>query len=127
MNHALPQRDRISAGFWGLALALVALLMQLAAASVVPLASPAASVERLAAASICHRHGGAPPAPHTPDCAVCPLCQAIAHAGVLLGAPIAHFAAPVLPPMRAFPTPQSRAVQGPTTFASSARGPPGAR
>ncbi len=125
MNRALPQRDRVPAGSWGLTLALVALLMQLVAASVVPFAIPTAGFDRLAAASICHRDGGKPAPNHRSDCAVCPLCQAIAHAGVLLGAPVAGFAAPVLLAMRVFAMPAFRAMPAPTTFASSARGPPG--
>jgi len=130
MNYVLPQRRHLPAGLSGLLLALVALVMQIAAASVVPFAGPAASVDRLLAASICHSDGGAtdsggtPARRHAPDCAVCPLCQAIAHAGALLGAPMLVIAAPALLAARLFALPPSRAPPGRAASAASARGPP---
>jgi hypothetical protein len=56
----------------GLLLALLALVCQLAVGAVVPPAS-AATVP------ICHAPGSAvPPVGHAPDCALCPLCVALA-------------------------------------------------
>jgi hypothetical protein len=130
MSHALPSRKNLPAGLSGLLLALVALTMQLAAASVVPFAAPSASIDRLVAASICHSDGGtsdtggAPARRHAPDCAVCPLCQAITHAGVLLGAPMLLIAAPVMLVAHAFARPPSHAPPGRAASAASARGPP---
>jgi hypothetical protein len=127
MMLALPRRTRLP-GLSGLLLAVVALVMQIAAASVVPFASPAANLDRLVAASICHSdagtQGGNPVRHHAPDCAVCPLCQAITHAGVLLAAPMAAFVGPVLLIARQFALPPSRAPPGRGTAAASARGPP---
>ncbi len=110
----------------GLILAVVALAIQLAAASVIPFtALSVAGVERLAAASICHSDQGGQPSPHhAPDCAVCPLCHAIAHAGALLAAPAVAVAAPLLLAARAFALPTSRAPPRATLSAASARGPP---
>jgi Protein of unknown function (DUF2946) len=127
MTLALSRRMRAT-GLSGLLLALVALAMQIAAASVVPFAAPAASVDRLVAASICHTdttdHGGAPVRQHAPDCAVCPFCHAIAHAGVLLASPMAAFIGPAVLVARAFAWPASRAPPGRAGSAASARGPP---
>ena len=129
MITALPRPRRLPAGLFGLLFAVFALTLQLAAASVVPFASvPAGGVDRLIAASICHGaagdDGGAPAPHHAPDCAVCPLCQAIAHAGVLLAAPVMLLTAPVLLAPRAFALPPARAPPGGGSFATSARGPP---
>jgi hypothetical protein len=122
MNAALPRPVREL----GLLLALVALAIQLAAASVVPFAAlSTASVDRLAAASICHDDQGHQPSPHhAPACAVCPLCQAIAHAGALLASPGTVLVAPILAAFRAFALPPARAPPAVATFATSARGPP---
>jgi hypothetical protein len=125
---ALPRPTRLPAGLSGLLLAVAALVMQLAAASVVPFAAP--TIDRLVAVSICHGDGGAtgssdrPAHHHAPDCAVCPLCQAIAHAGVLLAAPTLAFAAPVALIAHAFVLPPARAPPGRAASAASARGPP---
>ena len=123
-----PRRQPI--GFIGLLLVSVALAMQLAATGVVPFATLAAGVDRLVAASICHADsaaddpGGAPVHRHVPECAVCPLCQVIAHAGVLLAAPGFGFAAPALLAFRSFAMPPARAPPGRAASATSARGPP---
>jgi hypothetical protein len=130
MTAALPQSTRLPAGPLGLLLVLVALAMQMAMASVVPFAGAAAGVDRLIAASICHSDNGASdqggtPAPHhSSDCAVCPLCQVVSHAGVLLAVPMAAIVGPVLLTIRAFALPPSRAPPGTGAFATSARGPP---
>jgi hypothetical protein len=114
----------------GLLLALVALAMQVAAASIVPVAAPAAGLDRLLAASICHADGAATdqghaPAPHhAPDCAVCPICQAIAHAGAILAAPMVAFVAPALVAVRVFALPPARAPPSIAASARFARGPP---
>jgi len=131
MPFALPRLTCLPAGLSGLLLTLFALAMQLSAASIVPFAGlPAVGLDRLVAASICHGdgaatdHGGTPTQHHAPDCAVCPLCQAIAHAGALLAVPAVGFATPVLLLARAFALPPARAPPGRTATATSARGPP---
>jgi hypothetical protein len=130
MIAAQPLPRRLPAGTLGLLLAVFALALQLAAASVVPWSGlPAAGVDRLIAGSLCHTaagdDGGTPAAPHhAPDCAVCPLCHAIAHAGALLAAPAVLLAAPALLVARAFRLPPPRAPPGGARFAASARGPP---
>jgi Protein of unknown function (DUF2946) len=128
MSVAQPRQSRRPVGL-GLLLALVALAMQVAATSVMPSAGLSVSVDRLVAASICHSdaadHGGTPAPHHAPDCAVCPLCQAIAHAGALLASPMVGFAAPALfVAKNLFARPPARAPPGHTAFATSARGPP---
>lgn len=116
----------------GRLLALLALAVQLAAASVVPLAAAsAATPDALVAATICHSggpaaSGGQAPAHHSShDCALCPLCQTLAQAGVVLGAspaalplpPVLASRAAALPPVRAPPARLTDAAPWP-------RGPP---
>ncbi len=129
MNRALSQPRQLPAGLTGLLLALVALAMQLAVFGIVPTTGAAAGVDRLLATSICHTdtsdQGNAPARHHAPDCAVCPLCQAIAHAGAILASPVAAFVAPVLFVSRAFAQPAARAPPSVAVSATSARGPPG--
>jgi hypothetical protein len=113
-----------------LLLAILALAVQLAAASVVPWqTAPAAGLDRLVAASICHADGaadsgGAPARHHNPDCVACPLCQAIAHAGVLLGSAIAAMAPPEPAASRLAALPPARAPPAQRVAAAFARGPP---
>jgi hypothetical protein len=125
MTRALRLPGRSPASPFGLLLALVALAVQLAAVGVVPFAgAPAAGVDRLLAVSICHGDSGTPAGHHAPACTVCPICQAIAHAGVLLASPAFGFVAPAMVAMRAFALPPARAPPGRPTTAASARGPP---
>lgn len=128
MSRALSQPRHLPAGLNGLLLALVALAMQLAAFGIVPLSGARAGLDRLLATSICHTeaadHGGAPAPHHAPDCAVCPLCQAIAHAGAILASPMAVFAAPVPVVVRAFAQPPARAPPSLAASPATARGPP---
>jgi hypothetical protein len=128
MNRALSRPRQLPAGLTGLLLALVALAMQLAVSGIVPFQGARTGVDRLLAASICHTDAGDPghaPAPHhAPDCAVCPLCQAIAHASAVLASPMAVFVAPVLFVTRAFAVPPARAPPSVAASAASARGPP---
>jgi hypothetical protein len=124
MHLALPGPRRLPAGLSGLLLALFALAMQLAASAV-----PIPGVDGLPAVPICHsggatNDGGAPARHHMPDCAVCPLCQAIGHAGVLLAAPLFGFVAPVVLAVRSFTLPPARAPPRRAVTAASARGPP---
>jgi len=118
-----------SLGFPSVLLALVALAMQIVVGAIVPVPAPAASLDRLVAVSICHgdagaNHGEAPSHHHSPDCAVCPLCQAIAQAGAILASPMAAFVAPALAVFRAFAQPPARAPPSVAGSATSARGPP---
>jgi len=120
-----------SYGFAARLLAVVALAVQLAAASVVPWGVvPGAGIDRLVAASICHGdgvgadQGGTPANHHGPACAVCPLCQAVAHAGVLLGPAMFVLAAPVAALSRMAHLPPARAPPARLAAATSARGPP---
>lgn len=110
----------------GRLLSLLALALQLAAASIV---LPdgivrAASLEALAAASICHGTPAAPHKHHTPVPKACPLIQSIAQAGALLAA-----ATPPLPPPAVMvaltaPLPPARAPPNCTVLAAFPRGPP---
>lgn len=128
MTRALSRPRHPPTGLNGLFLALVALAMQLAVFGIVPATGVGVGVDRLLATSICHAdaadHGNAPAPHHAPDCAVCPLCQAIAHAGVILASPMAAFVAPVLFVTRAFALPPARAPPSVAASATSARGPP---
>ncbi len=116
----------------GLLLVVVALAVQLAAASVVlPVgAARAEGFDRLLAASICHDdagaagQGGTPAHHHAPDCALCPLCQAIAHAGVLLGPPVFAWARLAVSVARIVVLPPARAPPARFALATFARGPP---
>jgi hypothetical protein len=115
------------AGNW---LAALALVVQLAAASVVAMPSaPAASLDGLIAASLCtgadDAGGGAPAHDHhAPDCALCPLCHAIAHAGVLLAPPAFAFATPLSERQRPGLPPPPRAPPVRAAGAAYPRGPP---
>lgn len=120
-----------SFGFAARLFAVVALAVQLAATSVVPWgAMQGAGIDRLLTASICHGdaagadQGGAPAHHHTPACAACPLCQAIAQAGLLLGPAGFVFAAPVAALLRITHLPPARAPPARRVAATSARGPP---
>jgi hypothetical protein len=130
MFRALSRRPRRSLGPLSVLLALVALAMQIAAASIVPGAAPAASIDRMVAASICHSdgatgdQGGAPAPRHAPDGAICPICQAIAHAGVLLATPTAALVLPARSAFRSFVVQPARAPPSLARSATSARGPP---
>jgi hypothetical protein len=129
MTNALFQLNRRPAGI-GLLLAVVALAMQLAAGSLVPRASISDSVDQLIASAICHADSdiptpnNAPAQHHAPDCAVCPICQAMAQAPMLLSAPMAVLLAPVLRMAASFILPPARAPPGRPATAASARGPP---
>jgi hypothetical protein len=114
------------AGNWLAALALVA---QLAAASVVAMpTTPAVALDGLIAASLCtgahDAAGGAPAHHHAPDCTLCPLCQAIAHAGVLLASPAFALDAPPAARERSTLPPPARAPPAHALGAAYPRGPP---
>jgi hypothetical protein len=115
----------------GLLLAVVALTVQLAAASVVPwAAAPGAGLDRLIAGSICHGddaaadQGGAPVRHHAPDCTICPLCQAIAHASVLLGPAAIALVGPTRAASLLAALPPARAPPVQRVAAAAPRGPP---
>ncbi len=109
----------------GLLLALLALAMQLGLVAAFPRAGDLARGDNaavLAAATICHTDDGGPgpTEPHTPDCALCPLCATVAASvfalptgGASLPAPrlaaIPQQAAP--PPATAPPTIDRRTAQ----------------
>ncbi len=131
MSRPAPRSPGKAARLPGLLLAVLALAMQLAAASVIPWTTPqAAGLDRLVAASICHGdsgaadRGGTPPGHHAPACAVCPLCQAIAQAGVLLGSAAVALAAPPPAVSRAAAPPPARAPPARRVAAAAPRGPP---
>lgn len=108
----------------GVLLALVALAVQLATASIVlPAAAPSVAMDRLVAASICHP-GKAPAHRPSPACAVCPLCQAVAQAGVLLASSPIALAAPAVSVWRPALPPPARAPPGHAPTDHYARGPP---
>jgi hypothetical protein len=112
----------------GLLLALLAVTVQLAAASVMPLrGTRTETLDRLVAASICHGDAGSGQGDtrhQLPDCAMCPFCQAIAHAGILLAPTVVALVAPAVAILRAAMPPPSRAPPARRAAAASARGPP---
>jgi hypothetical protein len=122
--------SRLRASFLGLHLALLALAMQLAAASLV--VSPLLLVQ--ADPTICHtdaahagaghgRAGQAPAAPHVPA-SICPLLLAFGLAAPVLTAPPALLPAPVIVARRAAPLPPARAPPLHRVAAARPRGPP---
>jgi hypothetical protein len=128
MNRAVSASDRLAAGF-GLLLAVVALLMQLAAGTFVMPPMTQDSFDQALASSICHADFGSsdPAAPvphHMPDCAVCPFCQALGHAHVLLAPSVAVVAAPVLWIVHAIGPMAAHALPRRAGIVASARGPP---
>ncbi len=131
MRRAFAPRGRSWYGLAGRWLAAVAIAVQLAAASVVVLPSaPVHALDGLIAASICDGAEGAANGGqgshhhHAPDCALCPLCQAIAHAGVLLAPPAFAFAAPIHVTLRMALLPPARAPPAREVGAPYPRGPP---
>jgi hypothetical protein len=113
-------------GTW---MAAIAIAVQLAAAAVVlPLgAAQAAEIDSLAAASICDGIAGDHRAPvhrHAPDCALCPFCQALGQAGLLLAPPPVALIAPVPPARRAALPPPARAPPARIAVGAYPRGPP---
>ena len=129
MNRALSLSNRLAAGF-GLLLAVVALVVQLAAGGLaMPRVVPTDFAQALAA-SICHADaGGADQGDgssphHTPDCVVCPLCQAMAQAHVVLAPAAVVVAMPVLVLVRVALGRASQGRAGRFFTISTARGPP---
>lgn len=111
----------------GAFLALLALAVQLAVASIVlPVATAATALDRLVAASICHApaaDGSKQPA-HAPACAVCPICQAIAQGAALLPPAVFTLHVPAAVVLRAAPPPPARAPPSSALAAAWPRGPP---
>jgi hypothetical protein len=113
-----------------LALAMLALAVQIAAAAVVPWrAFVAAADDGLIAASICQAPAGAAgghekPAHHDPrDCALCPFCRALTQAAVPPSPPV-PVALPIIPrEARVMPPPARAPPSRPVAFAFP-RGPP---
>lgn len=117
--------------WFGRLCALLALAVQLATASVVPFAA-AATLDGIANAPICHAGNAATddgdaPAHRSHACVLCPLCQAVAQAGAILGPSLASVPQPLRVAVRVAPLPPARAppVRAPYT-ATSPRGPPAA-
>jgi hypothetical protein len=117
--------QRLRASFLGLHLALLALAVQLAAASLV--ISPLLLAQ--ADPVICHTdaaHGGggqAPAVPHVPA-AICPVLLAFGLAAPVLAAPPKVLRAPVIVAMRAAPLPPARAPPPHRVASAKPRGPP---
>jgi Protein of unknown function (DUF2946) len=131
MSRLAPRPVFVEARLPGLLLAVIALAVQLAAASIVPwTAVPQTSLNRLVATSICHSDGvaadqdGMPSRHQSPDCAICPLCQAIAHADVLRSSVSAALLAPTLAVSRVAALPPARAPPTRRVAAAAPRGPP---
>jgi len=129
MIDARAPPHRLAAGF-GLLLAVVALAMQLAAGSfAMPRIVPTDFAQALQA-SICHADAGGSDqgdgqAPHhTPDCTVCPLCQAMGQAHVLLAPMAVVVAMPVLALVRLVQRQASHVRPGRIVTFATARGPP---
>ncbi|MBN9507509.1 MAG: hypothetical protein J0I21_00175 [Alphaproteobacteria bacterium] len=128
MRRVFAPRGRSWYGLAGRWLAAVAIAVQLAAASVVVLPSaPVQALEGLIAASICDgvdTHGPESHHHHAPACTLCPLCQAIAHAGMLLAPPGFTLAAPTHVKLRMALLPPARAPPARDAGAAYPRGPP---
>ena len=112
---------------FGLLLAWLALLVQLGFAQPLP-RSDAMAID--AAMTLCHAEGGAtnsptPAAPHTPDCAICPLCLTIAGTGYALppGPPPTPTASVVITGRVALAPPPTAPPAGPR-FTGQPRAPP---
>ena len=112
----------------GLLFALLALLVQLGVGVSVPRGNPDAGVA--AATAICHTDGdaaggSAPVAPHTPDCAICPLCVTVASAGFVVpdDGPAIRTSRTVVIGRAAVP-PQAAAPPSQPRFAAQPRAPP---
>jgi hypothetical protein len=129
MIDARALSNRLAAGF-GLLLAVVALAMQLAAGSFAMPRVVLTDFAQALAASICHADAGGSDqgdgsAPHhTPDCVVCPLCQAMAQAHVLLAPMAVVVAVPVLVLVRMVLRRASHVRPGRIVTIATARGPP---
>jgi hypothetical protein len=109
-------------------LAAIALAVQVAAAATVPVGmAQAATIDRLVAASICD---GGPtdhqlPAHHSaPDCAICPFCQALGQATLLLAPLAVAFDLPRPSVVRVALPPPARAPPARVAAAAYPRGPP---
>ncbi len=119
---------RFLAGCW---LAAIALAVHMAAASMVPWEDTRfGDADWLIANAICYAGDAASgdhqtPARHpTPKCPVCPLCQAIAHAGPLLIPPGPILVPPVPVKLRVAMPPPVRAPPIRMAGAAFPRGPP---
>jgi hypothetical protein len=118
-----------SLGLPSVLLAIIALAMQIAVAAIVPFAAQAGSLDRLVATSICHSESGGDQGPgpvrhQSPDCAICPLCQAIGHPAPFLATPIATLIVPARVVVAVLALPPARAPPSVGGSAASARGPP---
>ena len=134
MSSRQTTQPRFLGGLPGLLLAVLALVSQLALGSFVLPDEAAAREQSVAALDalsvICNSTNPASPTPtkphhrHGPDCAVCPLCIALALQAVVLGSP------PDLPAPssrladRATLPPPARAPPAQPRLAPPARGPP---
>ena len=104
----------------------------LAAASVAPFAAAASpGPQILFGVPICHSESGAtsdgstPATPPHHDCALCPLCQAVTHAGQVVGPALVFLPPPALIVARAVALPPARAPPPRWTLSASyPRGPP---
>lgn len=132
MSRNLSNRFNSASQVIGLAVAVIALAVQLALGAVVP--RPELAQARTAALDVavilCHPDIPADtprdtPFHHSTDCAICPLCQALEHSEIVLTF------APKLPPPTSLPTGRQRNKITPARApplalpsAASPRGPP---
>jgi hypothetical protein len=131
MFHSLTRRFEHNSRLFGLFLAVIALMGQVAVGSVAPAQNMVAEQARAleAVLILCHSDNGSTPSQPNPlhhhtDCALCPLCQVLAHYNVVLtGSP------PLPTPstsmtMRARGVPTARAPPAPILVSAYPRGPP---
>ncbi len=108
----------------GLLLALLALVMQIGVSAPLP-RSDAEAV--LATATLCHSDDGSgtPSSPHTPDCALCPLCLTVASVAFALPASGPSIPTPrvVGRPLAGLPA-EASAPPSPTRLGAQPRAPP---
>ncbi len=103
MIRALNRASLKASQRFGVLLAMLALMMQLAVSTLgMPSVPAQADFSAELAATICHVDTGpvdqnhTPARHHAPDCDICPICQAISHAHLLLTPPLLVLAAPML-------------------------------
>jgi hypothetical protein len=110
----------------GLVLAMLALAMQLAAGSLMMPRLASDDFSTALTASICHAGtDDNAPAPHrAPDCALCPICQAMAQAHPLLAPPEVAVVAPMAFVVLAITRKSSHARPNQAATPATARGPP---
>ena len=128
----LPRGTVRRPNIWlGVIAGLMALFVQLSAATAVPQHPVADAFAAAMAETICHVDDGqpgqsAPDHQKMPDCAVCPVCQAMVHPPLLPAPPAAFVPVPRASIRLATVAPDEVPVRASRFAPASARGPPAA-